>query len=101
MSTAGSPLQLVQVELDHGLEDYDAIAHLAGAAAELKAEAAATVARLAGKTVWLVSSTAQGGVRASFQLRAPPSTTPILHRLGGFFPTERLDRRTQGKVLAC
>ena len=61
MRTASSPLRLVEVGLRYGLEDYEAIAHLAEAAAELKADAAVVAKRLAGRTIWLVSSTASGG----------------------------------------
>ena len=55
------PLQLVPIRVAHGLEDYEANAHLSAATAELRIEAAPIVARLSGKTVWLVSSTATGG----------------------------------------
>ena len=61
LKTVPSPLQLVQVSLEHGLEDYEAIASLAGAAAELRHEVAGLVKRLTGRTVWQVSSTATGG----------------------------------------
>jgi len=43
------------------LDDYAAVAHLAGAVAELRLEAEGVVSRLAGRTVWMVSSTARGG----------------------------------------
>jgi trehalose synthase len=55
------PLTRVDVKPEHTLDDYAAVANLAAAAAELKAEAASLVPRLAGRTVWLVSSTATGG----------------------------------------
>ncbi|HET6837864.1 MAG TPA: glycosyltransferase [Gemmatimonadales bacterium] len=61
MKLPGSPLELVDVVSGYGLEDYEAIAHLAPAAAELRAEAAVALRRLAGRTVWMVSSTATGG----------------------------------------
>ena len=61
MKLPGSPLELVDVVAGYGLQDYEAIAHLAPAAAELQAEAAAAVKRLTGRTVWMVSSTATGG----------------------------------------
>lgn len=41
MRIARPPLHLAEVGVDHGLEDHEAFAHLAGAAAELKTEAAA------------------------------------------------------------
>lgn len=50
-----------EVGVGHGMQDYEAIAHLAPAAAELRAEAAALVTRLTGRTLWMVSSTATGG----------------------------------------
>lgn len=78
MRLARSPLQLVEVSADYGLQDYEAIAHLAGAAAEFKTEAAALVKRLTGQTVWLVSSTATGGGVA--EVLAP--TVTLLHDLG-------------------
>jgi trehalose synthase len=55
------PLVRVDVRPEHTLDDYAAVASLAGAAAELKAAAAAIVPRLAGRTVWHVNSTATGG----------------------------------------
>jgi trehalose synthase len=55
------PLTRVDVKPEHTLDDYAAVAHLAAAAAELKAEAASLVPRLAGRTIWLVNSTATGG----------------------------------------
>ena len=55
------PLTRVDVRPEHTLDDYAAVAHLAAAAAELRAEAARIVPRLAGRTVWIVSSTATGG----------------------------------------
>ena len=61
MKMPGSPLELVEVGVGHGMQDYEAIAHLAPAAAELRSEAAAMAARLSGRTLWMVSSTATGG----------------------------------------
>ena len=55
------PLLRVEVTPEHTLEDYAAVAHLAAAAGELKTEAASLVPRLAGRTIWHVSSTATGG----------------------------------------
>jgi len=43
------------------LDDYSAVAHLAGSVAELKLEAQGVASRLSGRTVWMVSSTARGG----------------------------------------
>jgi trehalose synthase len=55
------PLLRVDVTPQHTLDDYAAVAHLAGAAAELRAETARIAPRLAGRTVWIVNSTATGG----------------------------------------
>src|SRR3954467_11810624 len=55
------PLARVDVRPDRTIDDYAAVAHLAAAAAELRAEAARLVPRLAGRTVWFVNSTATGG----------------------------------------
>jgi trehalose synthase len=57
----GSPLSRVSVSRGSSLDDYAALAHLAGSVAELKLETEAVVSRLAGRTVWMVSSTARGG----------------------------------------
>jgi trehalose synthase len=43
------------------LDDYARVLHLARAVAELRAEAARLVPKLAGRRVWMVNSTAQGG----------------------------------------
>jgi trehalose synthase len=55
------PLVRVEVRPQHTLDDYAAVIHLAAAVSELKAEAARIVPRLAGRTIWLVNSTATGG----------------------------------------
>ena len=59
--TADSLLQTVAVDGQHALSDYAAVAHLAPAVRELEAEAAGVLPRLAGRTIWMVSSTARGG----------------------------------------
>jgi trehalose synthase len=56
-----APLRRVEVPPAATLDDYAAVAHLAGAVAELRREAESMAARLAGRTIWMVSSTAQGG----------------------------------------
>jgi trehalose synthase len=43
------------------LQDYAAVAHLAGAVRQLEDEGAGAVRALHGRTVWMVNSTAQGG----------------------------------------
>jgi trehalose synthase len=57
----GPPLRRVAVPRGAALDDYAMLAHLAGTVGELRREAEGVVARLAGRTVWMVSSTAQGG----------------------------------------
>ena len=54
-------LRRVPVSHAASLDDYSAVAHLAGAVAELKLEAEGVATRLSGHTVWMVSSTARGG----------------------------------------
>ena len=61
MTDAAAPLARVNVGREPTLDDYAAVAHLAAAAAELKAEAAGLVPQLAGRTIWHVNSTATGG----------------------------------------
>ena len=67
------PLARVDVRPEHTLDDYAAVAHLAAAAGELKAEAVRLVPRLVGRTVWLVNSTATGGGVAEM---LPPIRNP-------------------------
>ena len=78
MTGVRSPLQLVQIRVAYGLEDYEANAHLATATADLKAEAVAIADRLSGRTVWQVSSTATGGGVAEML----PPTVKLLRDLG-------------------
>ena len=54
-------IQLVDLEPTRTLDDYAAIAHLAGPVQALRAEAAMLVPPLRKRTVWMVNSTAQGG----------------------------------------
>ncbi|NUO64307.1 MAG: glycosyltransferase [Gemmatimonadaceae bacterium] len=56
-----SLLQHVVVEARHSLADYAAEARLAPSVQELEAEASRLVPLLAGRTIWMVSSTAVGG----------------------------------------
>ena len=53
--------KLVEIPPRPSLADYEAIAHLAPAVEKLKERATRVVPRLAGRTVWMVNSTAQGG----------------------------------------
>lgn len=72
------PLRRVPVVQSHTVDDYAAVAHLAPAVAELHLEARGVVARLAGRTVWMVSSTARGGGVAEML----PTVTSLLRGLG-------------------
>jgi trehalose synthase len=78
MTGTNAALRRVAVTERHTLDDFAAIAHLAAEVGELRAEAAATLPRLAGRTVWMVNSTAQGGGVAEM---LPPIVT-ILGDLG-------------------
>ena len=78
MSAPRPPLTRVEVERAATLEDYAGIAHLASAVAELKLEAEAIVPRMAGRTVWMVSSTARGGGVAEML----PTIVSLLRDLG-------------------
>ncbi len=61
-----------------GLDDYASVVHLAGAVAELRAEAAQLVPKLKGRTVWMLNSTAQGGGVAEML----PRVISLLEELG-------------------
>ncbi len=54
-------IQLIDLEPSRTLDDYAAIAHLAGPVQALRAEAAMLVPPLRKRTVWMVNSTARGG----------------------------------------
>ena len=71
-------LARVDVRPEHTLEDYAAVANLAEAVGELRAEAARVVPRLTGRTVWLVNSTAAGGGVAEML----PPIVGLLRNLG-------------------
>jgi trehalose synthase len=73
-----APISVVRVAKASALEDYAGVAHLAAAVAELKLEAEAAAARLAGRTVWMVSSTARGGGVAEML----PTIVSLLRDLG-------------------
>lgn len=60
------------------LEDYAAVAHLSAAVHELLAEASVEVPKLAGRTVWMVNSTAVGGGVAEML----PRMVELLNELG-------------------
>jgi trehalose synthase len=61
MTETLAPLVRVDVRPEHTLDDYAAVASLAGAVGELRADDAGIVPRLAGRTIWHVNSTATGG----------------------------------------
>lgn len=71
-------IKLVEVNEHLTLADYDAVAHLAPAVRALKAEAASLVPKLAGRTVWMVNSTARGGGVAEML----PRVISMLRELG-------------------
>ena len=60
------------------LADYSALAHLAGAVAELEREARQLAPRLADRTVWMVNSSAEGGGVAEMM----PRLCGMLNELG-------------------
>ena len=76
--TGTPPCRPVVIENARTLADYAAVPHLAPAVHELQAEAAGVLPRLAGRTVWMVSSTARGGGVAEM---LPPIVT-LLRDLG-------------------
>ena len=78
MPDPAPPVTRVHVRAEHTLDDYATVPSLAAAASELKAEAARLVPRLAGRTVWFVSSTATGGGVAEML----PPIVGLLRQLG-------------------
>jgi trehalose synthase len=68
----------VEVPRKRGLDDYAAVAHLARAVSELEDEARVLSPKLSGRTVWMVSSTAQGGGVAEML----PGVVGMLNELG-------------------
>jgi trehalose synthase len=54
-------MNLIALRKTISLDDYASFAHLTRAVQELRAEAAMLTPRLRGRSVWMVSSTAQGG----------------------------------------
>jgi len=61
-----------------GLDDYGAVPHLANAVQELREEARVLAPKLAGATVWMVNSAAQGGGVAEML----PRVVGLLNELG-------------------
>jgi trehalose synthase len=72
------PLRRVPVDQTITLEDYASVAHLAASVTELKLEAESVAARLAGRTIWMISSTARGGGVAEML----PTIVSLLRALG-------------------
>ena len=52
---------IVEIEHPQSLDDYEAVAHLAPAVRRLRESAPPAVERMAGRTLWMVNSTAKGG----------------------------------------
>jgi len=71
-------IERIAIEQGRTLDDYAAIAHLAGTVHNLRTEAAHLVAPLKGRKVWMVNSTAQGGGVAEML----PMVVSILCELG-------------------
>ncbi len=71
-------IEKVDIHEHVSLDDYASFAYLAGAVAELRTEARALVPALAGRTVWMVNSTARGGGVAEML----PKVVDILRELG-------------------
>jgi trehalose synthase len=76
--SSGPLIQRVEIDTQRTLADYEAVAHLAQSVHELRSEAAAVLPRLSGRTVWMISSTAQGGGVAEMLL----NMVPLLRDLG-------------------
>lgn len=71
-------IRRVDVPRRRSLGDYSAFAHLAGAVTELEREARRLAPALAGRTVWMVNSTAAGGGVAEML----PRVVGLLEELG-------------------
>jgi trehalose synthase len=70
--------RIIQPDWHLSLADYEAVAQLASAVAELRAEAQRLVPRLEGRTLWMVNSTEQGGGVAEML----PTQVSLLRELG-------------------
>jgi trehalose synthase len=71
-------IELVDVDTLPDLEDYAQVAQLTAAVRELRSEASVLAPRLAGRRVWMVNSTAQGGGVAEML----PRMVTLLNDLG-------------------
>jgi trehalose synthase len=68
----------VEIEHPQTLDDYAAVAHLAPAVRRLREAAAPIVPRMAGRTLWMINSTAKGGGVAEML----PAKVRLLRDLG-------------------
>jgi trehalose synthase len=71
-------IDLIDIDQTRGLDEYAAIAHLAGTVQNLRTEASHLVPALKGRTVWMVNSTARGGGVAEML----PMVVKIMRDLG-------------------
>ena len=71
-------MELVEIPDGPSLEEYGASMHLTQAVAELRATASQLAPRLAGRTLWMVNSTARGGGVAEML----PRLVGVLNELG-------------------
>ena len=71
-------IELVNIPSGPGLDDYAAAMYLTGAVEQLRATARELAPKLAGRTVWMVNSTASGGGVAEML----PRMVGILNELG-------------------
>jgi trehalose synthase len=76
--TGGDMIERVDIREHVRLDDYARFLHLAEPVRELRSEAALCVPRLAGRTVWMLSSTRSGGGVAEMM----PRLVSILRELG-------------------
>lgn len=70
--------RIVPIDESFTLEDYESIAPLVGPVRDLRAVARVVAPKLAGRTVWMVNSTAQGGGVAEML----PKMVELLRELG-------------------
>ncbi len=68
----------VEIEHPQTLDDYAAVAHLAPAVRRLREAAAPVVSQMAGRTLWMINSTAKGGGVAEML----PAKVRLLRDLG-------------------
>lgn len=69
---------LVEIEHPQTLDEYAGVAHLSAAVRSLRDAAAAVVPRMAGRTLWMINSTAKGGGVAEML----PAKVRLLRDLG-------------------